>query len=233
MAGIIELLRNAIQPFKLGKLDLLGRMQELEVRLSASRIEIDNWFDYTPDNMHGDCGELLVKAYARICQDFPHLSVETHWGYDDKWFNEFVGWHGFITVCEGSNKPRILVDPGLQSVQLFDGSGYRIEETESKESIEEKLLKGKTPLVLPEDKSTFLGIDKKFELIYYIGRNFRSDNDDVLILTTYRPSPPEVREIIPVDKRTWPISPVPEHIQQQAPYFNLAYELEKHVSSKR
>jgi hypothetical protein len=232
MAGIIELLKNTIQPFKLGKLDLLDRMQELEVRFSARGIEIDNWFDYTPDNMHGDCGELLVKAYARICQEFPHLSIETHWGYDDKWFNEFVGWHGFITVCEGSDK-RILVDPGLQKVQLFDGSGYRTEETESRESVEEKLSKGKASLMLLEDNGTFLGIDKKSELIYYIGRNLRSDNDDVLMLTTYRPSPPDIRDTIPVDKRTWPISPVPEHIRQQAPYFNLAYELEKHVSSKR
>jgi len=53
----------------------------------------------------------------------------------------------------------------------------------------------------------------------------------VLMLTTYRNNPPELRAWIPVDKRVFSISPCPADIREQAPYFELAYQLERHVAA--
>src|SRR3989338_3381486 len=118
MSELITRLQESIKPFQFGKLDLLTRMPELDVHVSKTSIYIDNWFDYRPENLHGDCGELVAKAYAKLTREFPNLPIEVNWGYDNQLFNEFIGWHAFLTVRNGSNGVCILVDPGLQRVQF-------------------------------------------------------------------------------------------------------------------
>jgi hypothetical protein len=232
MDKLVTRLQECINPFKFGKLDLQERMHELAVQVSETAVVISNWFDYRLENLHGDCGELVVKAYAKITEEFPDLATEVNWGYDDKVFNEFIGWHAFLTARESPDSPRILIDPGFQKVEPFDGSGYRTEDIEIKESVERKLASLRAPVVLDENNGTFLGIDQKTGLIYYIGRNLEDRTDDVLILTTYRNISFGPGDLASVDKRSFPISPCPEEIRKQVPFCELAYQLEKHVASQ-
>lgn len=234
MSQLIADLKACIEPYKLDKTDLLNRMDDLHVHVSDTEIAIANWFDYGEASLHGDCEELAVKAYAKIKKQFPKLDVEVAWGYEGRFFMELVGWHGFLTVAENGNSSRLIVDPGLKVVQPLNESPYFIEEVEYDDRVKAKLASGRRPLILKGNYATFLGIDHSTNLIYYIGRNMAyhpEEDNDRLVVTTFMYLPKEIEEVMPIDRRTWPISPVPEHIRAQAPLFDLAYRLEMHVRS--
>ncbi|HIH37800.1 hypothetical protein J4460_00175 [Candidatus Woesearchaeota archaeon] len=226
MSDPIMHLRGVVEPYQFGKLDLLDRMEEIDVRVSPDMVEIGNWYDYRPENVHGDCGELMAKAYRKIRETFPHLAIEACWGYDTQLFTQFVGRHAFLVVRENQEGPGILVDPALKRIEPFDESGYLIEEIESPFFVEGKLASERAPLFLNGEEVSLLGIDERTGLICYIGMNCGNGTDDMLSLTTLKHFPPEYSEFFPPEKRTFPISPCPEEILKQVPYFALAHQLE-------
>ena len=105
-------------------------------------------------------------------------------------------------------------------------SGYLIEEIESPFFVEGKLASERAPLFLNGEEVSLLGIDERTGLICYIGMNCGNGTDDMLSLTTLKHFPPEYSEFFPPEKRTFPISPCPEEILKQVPYFALAHQLE-------
>jgi len=237
--GLIDELSDAVRHFRFGKLDLLDRIGEIGFHPTKGGVLITNWYDYSPENQHGDCGELAVKAYAELKKKFPGMTFGVYWGNDPYLFNQAVGCHAvLIAVGDGYvEKNSLLVDPSLKVVAPLLESGYSLDRAEPETIVRTKINNRKIPLELVGETSTFLGQSELNGILFYLelnnGRVWPNvpDSSEQLNLTTFCFPSKDDTILFPGGmplfmKNTLPISPAPMEIRKQAPYLELAYLLE-------
>ena len=231
MSGIIPTLNEIIEPFRHGKLDLADRLKSEEFHLVAGGVVVDNWFDYSAENPHGDCGELAVKAYRAIQKQFPDLELGFWWGYDGSIFVPPFGNHAFLIIIDPSTRSNILVDPSLKRVMPFSESGYILDYVEPIESLMHKLGGGKHRHSLARENGAMLGVHDD-GTIFYLKSNPRhryANGDDKLVLVTHTHPEPGFSQI---SRRVVPISTASEEARRRSPYLELAYQLEEMASGR-